>query len=442
MSPRWQLRMILAVLACAMALVSIGRIYTKAFMDNRFDNQTWGLDFYQFWYGGHFFWQGEEPYTSIQSYLKEPDTPTYFIDGYNTGSDPKLRRRWGVSIIPGAAPLFLVVAPFSLLSWLNASIAWSVFNAVLGIGFVWLLVKLNGGKMASVDGMFLLGLFFSTIAARQTIELGQTSLMIAVSMLGALLIAGSHPAIAGILLAIAVSKYTVGFPAFLYFFCRRWWRGLISCVVTHLLGILIIAAVGNASPLQVIRAYVLSSLLVLRQATDYSIHLLALGWGIVGYLLVGSITFAVIWALVIWYHKASSLIRKDMLTALTLVGIGSLWSLLSLYHGRQDMVVAFIFIAIIVQRVGRDRVRGLSNYRLTSMQAHLLYLITIFVFLAWSLPVYAFIGYTAYKWMYAICNIGVLAVLVLLLFKIQLPVIQPGALFPNGNENYAHCDQL
>lgn len=285
-----RLRVIFAILACMLALVSVGRIYTKSFLDNHFDNQRWGLDLYQFWYGGHFFWQGEEPYTSIRSLLKEPDAPTYLIDGRDKSSDSKLHRRWQVSIIPAAAPLFLVIAPLSLLSWLNASIVWSICNIVLGVVLVWLFVRLLEGKLASADGILLLGLFFSTIAARQVIELGQTSLIVAVSMFGALLLGERHPIIAGVLAAIAVSKYTLGFPIFVYFLYRRWLRGIISCVATHLLGVLIIAAVGNESPFRVIQAYVDSSFAVLRQMTDYSIHLLAMGWGFSGYLLVGVIT--------------------------------------------------------------------------------------------------------------------------------------------------------
>lgn len=422
-----QSRIILVSLVCVMALTSIGRIYTKAFFDNRFDNARWGLDFYQFWYGGHFFLQGEEPYTSIQHSeppdLKEPNVPTYVIDGYSEGNGLKLRRRWPVNTLPGAAPLFLVMTPLSLLSWVNASVAWSIINIALGFILVWLLVRLNGSKPASVEGILLLGMFFSTIAARQTIELGQTSLIVTASMFGALLLAERYRISAGILLAVAISKYTVGFPMFLYFLYRRWLKEIISCIAAHLLGIMVLAIVGSVSPFQVLQGYISSSLLILQQTTGYAIHLPALGWGPATYLLVGGITIGVIWVLVIWHRKSTLPIRRDMLTALTLVGIGSLWSLLSLYHGRQDMVAAFVFIALIVLRVGNDQMGAFSTYQLTTRQKNLLYMFTIFVFLVWSLPIYALIGSTAYRVMYAVCNISVLATLVLLLFKIQLPVM-------------------
>ncbi|MGB9873237.1 MAG: glycosyltransferase family 87 protein [Anaerolineae bacterium] len=422
---KW-LRVILAALACVMALISTSHIYTKAFFDNRFDNQRWGLDFYQFWYGGHFFWQGEEPYSSIQHDDKEPDAPTYFIDGHGKDSESRLHRRWKVSVIPGAAPLFLLMAPLSLLSWVNASIAWSVMNVALGAILVWLLVRLNGGKLASAEGMLLLGMFFSTIATRQTIELGQTSLIVTASMFGALLLGNGHPIIAGTLLAISISKYTVGFPLFLYFMYRRWLRGIASCIASHLLGIVVLAAVGKVSPFQVVRAYISSSASVLQQTAGYSIHLFALEWGLIAYLLVGASTIVVLWALIVWHRKSTSAIREDMLTALTLIGICSLWSLLSLYHGRQDMVAAFTFLALVILRAGNDRARNFPAcyYQLTAVQKNLLYIFTIFVFLVWSLPLYALIGNIAYRWLYAACNIGVLVTLVALLFKIQQPVTQ------------------
>lgn len=426
LSPSQWLQVILAALACVTALASVGRIYAKSFFDNRFDNPRWGLDFYQFWYGGHFFWQGQEPYTSIQHSeqpdLKEPDAPTYFIDGHSRGDDPKLHRRWPVRIVPGAAPLFLLMAPLSLFSWVNAAVVWSIINVALGFILVWLLLKLSGSRLASVEGTLLLGMFFSTIAFRQTLELGQTSLIVTASMFAALLLGSRHPIIAGILLAISISKYTVGFPLLIYFMYRRWLRGIASCIVTHLLGILVLATVGRVSPLQVVQAYASSSVLVLQQTTGYSIHLLAMGWGLLAYLLIGVGTAAVGWALVVWHRRSTPPVRQDGLSALTLLGIGSFWSLLSLYHGRHDMVAAFVFIAVVVLRVGNYRAQTISTYRLTATQEKFLYIFTTFVFLVWSLPVYALIGNTAYRWAYTACNIGVLAILVLLLFKIQLPV--------------------
>jgi len=420
---RW--RITLAAWACMVALISIGRIYAKNFLDNRFDNSNWGLDFYQFWYGGHFFWQGEEPYTSIQysqpPKLKEPRVPIHLSDNRNRSHELTLHRRWPVNIIPGAAPLFLLMTPLSLLPWVHATIVWSAVNIMLGIALIWLLMRSNGDKLVSVDGSLLLGLFFSMIAVRQTIELGQTSLITTTSMYGALLLANSHPILAGSLLAVSTSKYTIGLPVLIYFLYRRWLKEIAICIAIHLSSVLVLAGVSHANPLKVVQAYIAGSTTVLQQTEEYAIHLLAMGWGPLAHWLVGIGTVTVIVSLMSWHRRSTPQVREDMLSAYTLMGIGSLWSLLSLYHGRHDMVAAFVPIAIMILRTGRKRTSHLvSLYELTSPQQTLLYIFIAIVLLVWSLPLYVLTGTTAYRWVYVGCNMGVLVLLELLLFKVQL----------------------
>lgn len=45
----------------SMAILSIGQLTFKSYTNNHFDNERWGLDLYQFLYGGKFLLEGINP---------------------------------------------------------------------------------------------------------------------------------------------------------------------------------------------------------------------------------------------------------------------------------------------------------------------------------------------------------------------------------------------
>lgn len=416
-------KILLVIFVGAMAILSVGRIYTKAYADNSFDNAVWGVDFYQFWYGGQFFWQGEEPYTSMRNAtapdLMEPQVATYLAASHLTDANGRIQRRWPVTIIPGAAPLFLLLAPFALLPWIPTSLLWSIVNLGLGLAFVWILLRLTGTSLASFDGILLCCLFFSLLATRQVLELGQTSLIIVVSMFGALVLAEKHPLLAGSLLAVAISKYTLGFPVFLYFLYRRWYKALLSCIAVQALAIAVISVASGVSPSRVVQAYALSSGTVLQQTEGFAIHILALGWGMFGWALTVSLTAGTAIAVLCWHLRRSSQVRSDSLSGLVLIGIGSMWSLASIYHGRQDMVVAFVFTVIVLLAFRRDTPDTRVIFDMSSSQKKALTAFAVVVFLLWTLPLYTFTGNALYRDLYALVNVSVVLILIWLLCRIR-----------------------
>ena len=175
------LKIVIICILAATAIISVGQLVIKSYTNNHFDNERWGLDLYQFWYGGKFLLQGKNPY--IELYQRRPLEYSKDVGNYpQAAQNPAVEKRWRVHIVPASAPVFLLMAPLSLLPWVSATFVWLLFNMALGVFFVWIILKCIGKKLLSLDGFLLMSLFFSLICTRQVFELGQTSLIVAAFM--------------------------------------------------------------------------------------------------------------------------------------------------------------------------------------------------------------------------------------------------------------------
>jgi hypothetical protein len=414
----------LAVALLCIGLGSVTHIFLKNFHDNRFDGRIWGCDLYQFWYGAQFFWQGDEPYTSIgRSRLPDLKEPRLIGGtGPDGGAPPAktLKRKWGnISVIPAAAPLFLLLSPLAFLPWVWATLFFAATNLLLGVVFVWTLLRLTEGRLLSLRGAGLLGLLYSLIGTRSVLELGQTSMLVTVCIFGAIVVAERRQVLAGILLGLAFSKYTLGFPLLIYFLCRRQFKAAGSAIVLHGLALLLIALVSGENPLVTVDAYYQMSRQVMlsQQAADYAWHLPALGLGRVAYLLAALLAVLPIAGIVCWARSAPAGARRGPLAAQVTVTIGLLWSLVSLYHGRQDLVAAFPFIVLAGVAVYSPDGVSLSLFRLKTYQRRAVALVAIPVLVTWITPV-AVTGIEVYRILYGLSLIAALLTLVGLLFRI------------------------
>ena len=218
-------------------------------------------------------------------------------------------------------------------------------------------------------------------------------------------------------LGIAISKYTLAFPILLYFLYRRWFKAAGAAFLTQFAGLVIIALVSRTDPRQIIRAYAAMSSLVMQQTQIDSIHLMRLSNGPAAYLVLGSISLAMVLGLFLWYNSRSANLRYDSAAGMALVGIVTLWSFISMYHSRHDMVAGLPLVVLASQCANTTR----PKFSLGPWQLKLLYLLTAVILVIWVFPVYVLTGNIVYRYLVTISNGTASVLLFWLLFNIEVP---------------------
>ncbi len=429
----WQIVLVCILLMAAIA--SIGHIWYKNYVDHRFDGKVWGVDFYQFWYGGQFLWQGQEPYSAVMRGEKPRVTA---INASSATATPQigepLPMKWDISYIPGSAPLFLLLAPLSLIPWVSASILWGAINTLLGFIYVWILLHLNGESLTSLRGVALLAVFLCLLATRQVLELGQTSLIIVTLMFAALLVIEQSPVVSGIFLGIALSKFTLAFPMIVYFLYRQQYKALLICVATQIGGLLAIVLFTHSNLFLVAQTNLIMgwNIVTTQQTAGFATHLFALGWGMVAYIVAIIMTLMAVIGIIVWF-RSRPMLRMDDLSGQTLISIASFWGLLLIYHAWHDWVVGMLFVVILALRSKTQKKSHLSSFLLTGQQTIVLYVLTIAVLSVWILPLYTLIGEVNYRSLFAVCTIIVFVLSLGLLFTIQNPTTRTSDRQPAGH---------
>jgi hypothetical protein len=409
---------VICILA-SMAILSIGQLIYKSYTNNHFDNARWGLDFYQFWYGGKILLQGKNPYNEL--FMQKPLEYTHDTDYHRQGlHNHAMDRSLKIHLVPASAPVFLLMAPLSLLSWVSATLVWLFVNLALGVFFVWIILKCIGKKVSSLDGLLLMSLFFSLICTRQVFELGQTSLIVAVFMWLSFIVLSRSETLSGIFLGIAFSKFTLALPMVFYFAYKKKIWALLFCCITQVVGLLILCVATQTNPAIIVKAYLAGSRLVLNQTQSFAVHLSSLQWGGISSVLMWIITAATIVAS-LWSRARHSSIRSEELTAFTLISIYSFWSLLVLYHGRQDMVITLPFIALVIFGLNAHDSSGERHVSIIGVEHLLIYAICALIFSVWIFPVYLITGLNFYRSLYGVSTIAAFAISLRLLFSVQKP---------------------
>lgn len=385
---------VILVIGALFAAATLSNVVYRGYIEGAFAGSRWGHDFDQWWEGGRLLLQGQNPYATR---------------------------------VPSAAPVLLLLTPLAALPWVAASVAWGAINLLLAVGCVWLMLRLNGGRLASLAGALCLALFAALIATRQTLELGQISLLVTACSLAALLLLDRRPWLAGVLLGVALSKYTLAFPLLLVCLWERRWKPVIAAALTQVAALLVVAAAARVSPLTILQGYRDLSGRIMAQTQEYSVHLLSLGWGALG--IVATLVFSAALAAVLaeWYHRSRHYpaLRHTELTRLTLVGALTMWSLYAMYHGRQDVVFAFLFVVVVAYRplspAGPPRALGDAGGEGLALSARELALLNAFTWAAlvvWTLPLYSGLGLPLYRSLYALTNVAVSVVWAASLFRI------------------------
>jgi hypothetical protein len=216
-------------------------------------------DLHSYWQAGRFVLAGRDPYAA---WLRGEAAPVpHHADaggGDAAGADAGDGAADLAATPSNTAPMVLVLSPLAWLSWPAAKVVWLIVNlalAVLAPVLVWRLCPacraLDARWLVTAELLFLL-----LQGTRIAVWVGQTTLLVFVLMLAALLAARRRPIVAGLMLGLALSKYPVTLPAALALVYLRRWRALAVAVLVQVAGALTAGGLAGSSPVTVGQAYI------------------------------------------------------------------------------------------------------------------------------------------------------------------------------------------
>lgn len=323
-------------------------------------SQDGAIDFHSYWYSGHFVRQGDDPF---YAYLhdRDPMIPINYLDGKTINSFPIAQRN--LATVPAnTALMVLFLSPFAFFSWQTAKIAWMTLNLALLFLTPFLIKKLYPdvsdlpGKYSAMIYLALCGL----LATSNAIGNGQTSFLVFTLSLISIVMAKKSWFISSIAMAIALSKYSLSLPFFVFIlFFQKKYKIAMRAIVFQILGFISLSWMTKTSLLSMLEEYRKIAAIHINLP---GIHLVSAfpTFPSFAYLLVILLAILILWSFVHVRNiiitspstkQLSSINAKDsrmeilhnhVLTLLTL------WTLLSFYHREYDAIVFILFVALII----------------------------------------------------------------------------------------------
>jgi hypothetical protein len=210
------------------------------------------IDFCFYWYSGLFIRQGVNPYQGFLQNLPL-SFPISLIGGNITSQGLILSHPGTLLGLPmNTVPFILLIAPFSFLSLKTATMIWTVLNIILAFLIPLLIIRYLQRINLLVPKYFypLSVIIFFTLSttSRGVIARGQNTLFIYFLMLLALLVAENRKFLfAGILLGLALSKYTVALPMLAFFIIKKNWKVIFIAIAVQILGFVALAWLTRSS---------------------------------------------------------------------------------------------------------------------------------------------------------------------------------------------------
>lgn len=329
------------------AAISLGRLFQESF------SATGGNDLYTYWYAGHFIREGKDFYRSfINNEL--PSVPVRYLDGEVDSLDGIIFQ----SLVPApasTAPVFFLMAPLAFFSWPVAKAIWLVLNLVLLGAIPFIIVRLLPKKDRLTRWEFLAFLLavIGLTSTRYAAASGQITFLILDLLLAALLLAERKQWIAGILLGLALSKYSLSLGVLILFLViEPKPRLVITAIVVQITGIIGLMLMSGSGFLEIIAEY---AQMAFWHAGREGIHLAAALHGEQYYIWIAlALTIAVGIPLAIWRWKNGRHRMGQALSVLSQYHLGVisvLWALLVGYHRAYDAMVVIIFFGLIAYLV-------------------------------------------------------------------------------------------
>jgi hypothetical protein len=268
---------------------------------------------------------------------------------------------------PYAVVLYSVMAVFSFERW---RLLFLVINLLTTVAILVLTKKLFGDDWNWKAQFYLGALLLVWAPFRVTLRMGQISLLITASLLAGLLARSRKKYVCGgIFLGLALSKYSLTLPFFLYFLCKKEWKMVITAVLV--MGILttVFALRLGMSPVDVTRDYVE----VMSQTSISNDELFK------GATEIGPLLFLLTGGNQRWADYLSLLVIALSLFAMFIVfrrtpdfeewhlAILALFSLWFVYHNTYDSVLCILPAAFLMNLIIRKKNLAFSIFWLSAM---------------------------------------------------------------------------
>jgi len=318
-------------------------------------------DVYAYWYYGHYVREGVNPYRTFYEPV-ELSGPLTHLDGVTLDALPPIPQ--GYSRFPSNSPaMVLLLTPLSFFSWPVARVLWAACNLALMLAIPWLAIRLlpKGRRLTWPQKGIICLAFYGFQGVPTAISVGQTTFLVIALMLGTLLALRKGWLLPGLLLGLALSKYTVSLPVLLLVLYQRRWRVAATALVVQVLAVVavsgldapLLAATGYFQRVQILVAgpgIHLADLLQIRGAAV---------WGV-----TAAFTLAVFGLLWVWWRGARP--RGERSDAITftdwhLLAILVFWALLFIYHRPYDTPVTVVFVALVVCGLANPSLWNLSE---------------------------------------------------------------------------------
>jgi hypothetical protein len=333
------------------AVLSIVAILSVARMVRRTYDLKGAYDLHPYWYFGHFVRQGKDPY---QAYIEKTplSLPIHYLDGKTIQAEPVAQRALGLTPA-NTAPMLLLLSGLSWFSWDIAKAIWLACNVAFMLAIPWMALALlpSSIRLARSEQWLVAMIFYALKAPRVIAWSGQTSLFVTFLMLGALLLRQRSWLLSGLLLGVALSKYSLALPAALFLLIDRRFLVLATALAVQLFGLLIGSTLGGYTPFEIAQVY----------AHIYAFHTDKEGIHFGGLFrdnqllanLVSALcTLMVAWVVGRWWLRRRTVDEGAVLSLLTVL---SLWTLLAAYHRNYDTLFAIFFVVAAIAMLYQAR---------------------------------------------------------------------------------------
>lgn len=344
---------------------------------------TGGVDLHAFWYAGHFILQGKDPY---EAYFmgKQLELPIRYLDGTTVDRYPVAQEQ--LSPTPANTPLMLlIISLFSHFSWNIAKWLFCLVNLSFLLITAWIALRqipFAGIQLDRFDELLIVLAYFDFSATRIAIENGQTTLLVFLMMLLAVLLAKRSWLLASLALGIALSKYSLALAVFVFLLYKRNFKILIGAIAVQLFGILVLSIIAKNSPLTIVQENIrmFSEIFSLT-----GIHLAQLTKQFTRDPILRQVPVLIMTVLVfglnlLWMrkHKPDTAPAEDVLDFHVLT-VCFLWTLLVGYHRQYDTLVLVLWMVLIFKGLAHPHIWELGNKGRLVVLALLVLIIPILV---------------------------------------------------------------
>jgi hypothetical protein len=225
-------------------------------------------------------------------------------------------------------------------------------------------VPFGGVKLPRIQELLIFLVYFDFSATRIAIENGQTTLLVFLLMMIALIFSKRAWYVAGLALGLALSKYSLSIPVFLFFLYQKNVKVLALAVAVQLAGVIGIAALSGGTPVKVIYENIM---LLFRLFDQPGVHLSRWFEFISDNHYVSIIPSLVMTALVfipvlLWLKRTPrGTVEQEQIRDFHILTVLFIWTILVAYHRLYDTLILIFFVILVFKGLARPGIWELSH---------------------------------------------------------------------------------